>query len=87
MSLQLKTEFKKTVSRSNNEDISVTTLNLLDRIDNHIKAYIIGNLMRNAIEKRYDYSDFLRLCSIVERVPYVDITALRNYLEDNYIFK
>ncbi len=59
-------------------------LGIVDRLDNINKETILGKLTLAKIHGFISIEDFFRLCSLLERIPYVDLKELPRYKEPFY---
>ena len=57
-------------------------LAVIDKIDNANKINILCNLMRAKINGEISIDNFVRLCQVIERLPYVDFKNLVKYKVD-----
>ena len=57
-------------------------LAVIDKIDNANKISILCNLMRAKINGEISIDNFVRLCQVIERLPYVDFKNLVKYEVD-----
>ena len=71
-------------TEKNKEDGCEVLLALLDRLDNTNKVNILTNLMKAKIKEEISIEDFIRLCAVLERIPFSDINELQKYKEDYY---
>lgn len=58
---------------------------MINRLDNINKAEILANLMKAKINGEIDISDFFRLASICERIPYTDFQYLQRFENEDCI--
>lgn len=72
---------RRLADEDKNEELFKKLLLIIDRIDETLKAEIIGNLFRMYIMDVFDKQIFLRCCSIVERAFVPDLIEL--YLKYN----
>lgn len=59
-------------------------MGLVDRLDNINKEKILANLVIAKSKGEIPIEDFFRLSSMLERIPYVDLTKLELYNQDFY---
>ena len=59
-------------------------LGMVDRLDNINKQTILANLTVARIKGAISIEDFFRLHSLLERIPYVDLKELPQYIEPFY---
>lgn len=69
-------------SEFTNEDGYELLLSVIDRIDNINKAEILGNLFKAKVEGNITIEDYVRLCSTLQQVPYVDLRYLPSYIKE-----
>lgn len=67
---------------ANQEKGSEVLLAVIDKIDNANKISILCNLMRAKINGEISIDNFVRLCQVIERLPYVDFKNLVKYMVD-----
>ena len=77
-------EFMDEYTERNREEGCEALLTLLDRLDNTHKVNIIVNLMKAKMNGDITIDDFIRLCVIVERIPFSDFKELPKYTDDFY---
>lgn len=70
---------------SNCEDGAAALLSVIDRLDNQNKVDVIANLMKARVEEKISISEFNRLISCLDRIPFTDIQSLKEYVIDRYI--
>lgn len=78
-------EFYEELESRNKQDSATTILGLIDRYDNINKVEILVNLLKANVKQEISIEDFLRLSSLLERIPYVDIENLEKFKTNNYI--
>lgn len=67
------------------EDFSGNVImGMVDRLDNINKETILARLTIAKIHEFISIEDFFRLCSMLERIPYVDLKELPHYKEPFY---
>lgn len=67
------------------EDMSGNViLGMVDRLDNINKQKIFANLTKARIHDFISIEDYFRLSSMLERIPYVDLTLLPHYKNPYY---
>ena len=59
-------------------------LGMVDRLDNINKETILARLTTAKIHEFINIEDFFRLCSMLERIPYIDLKELPRYKEPFY---
>jgi hypothetical protein len=70
------------IRNTNNEDVYVTLLTCLDKLDNLNKASIMANLLSACARGELQAASFLRLTTSLSQVPYVDLMTLDKYITD-----
>lgn len=63
-------------SEKYNHKVGEKIIEIINRIDSDGKPEIIGRLFRNFIDKKIEYSIFLKFADIVEKVFYYDLISL-----------
>ena len=58
--------------------------NIVNRLDNINKERIFARLSIARMHNQISIDDFFRLSTMLERIPYVDLNVLYNYLNDYY---
>lgn len=53
-------------------------------LDNINKQKNLANLTKARINGQISIEDFFRLSNMLERIPYVDLESLHNYIENYY---
>ena len=76
--------FLSEYTKINKENGCEVLLALLDRLDNTNKVDILTNLMRAKIKGEINMENFIRLCTVLERIPFSDINQLSKYKDDYY---
>lgn len=79
-----RTEFVAEVERVAEDASGNVIMGLVDRLDNINKERILANLVIAKGQKAISIEDFFRLSSMLERIPYVDLTKLELYNQDFY---
>jgi hypothetical protein len=64
-------------SEKYNHNVGEKILEIVSRIDSDGKPKVIGRLFRNFIDKKIEYSEFLKLTYIVEKIFYNDLILLK----------
>lgn len=59
-------------------------LGIVDRLDNINKETVLARLTIAKIHEFISIEDFFRLCSMLERIPYIDLMELPRYKEPFY---
>lgn len=77
-------EFAKDIESSAEDASGNVILGIIDRLDNINKQTILANLVKARGNKYITIEDFFRLSTLLERIPYVDIKLLPNYLDNYY---
>lgn len=77
-----KEKFLHEYTVANQEKGSEVLLAVIDKIDNANKISILCNLMRAKISGEISIDNFVRLCQVIERLPYVDFKNLVKYKVD-----
>lgn len=60
-------------------------LSLIDRLDNINKVEIVSHLFKARVMGSISTDDFLRLTSVLERIPFVDLQNLKSFDEPFYL--
>lgn len=82
--LDERTKFIQEYAEKNKEEGCEALLAVIDRLDNVNKVNILVNIMKARINKDINISDFIRLCAIIDRIPFSDFSELVKYVEDYY---
>lgn len=83
-SLEERIKFMQEYTDKNKEEGCEALLAVIDRLDNVNKVDILANLMKAKIKEHINISDFIRLCAIIDRIPFSDFNELVKYVEDYY---
>lgn len=83
-SIAERTKFIEDFCESNQEHNCSILLDVIDRIDNVNKIGILCNLVDAEISGLITIKQFNRLIVALERVPFSDLSSLKNYLDDYY---
>lgn len=83
-SIAERTKFIEDFCESNQEHNCSILLDVIDRIDNVNKIGILCNLVDAEISGQITIKQFNRLIVALERVPFSDLSSLKNYLDDYY---
>lgn len=75
-------KFIREYTEANKEKGAEILLAVIDKIDNVNKINYLCNLMKVKINGEISIGDFIRLCHIIERLPYVDFKNLEKYKTD-----
>ena len=76
--------FMQEYTEKSKEEGYEALLAVIDRLDNVNKVDIITNLMNAKIREYISINDFIRLCVVVDRIPYPDFDELHKYTTDYY---
>lgn len=82
--LEERNKFIQEYTEKNKEDGCEALLAVIDRLDNVNKVDILVNLMKAKIKGCINIADFIRLCAIIDRIPFSDFSELVKYVEDYY---
>ena len=82
--LEERNKFIQEYTEKNKEDGCEALLAVIDRLDNVNKVDILVNLMKAKIKGCINIADFIRLCTIIDRIPFSDFSELVKYVEDYY---
>ena len=77
-------EFVSEVEKVAEDASGNVIMGLVDRLDNINKEKILANLVIAKGKGEISIEDFLRLSSMLERIPYVDLAKLELYNQDYY---
>lgn len=77
-----KEKFLHEYTEANQEKGAEVLLAVIDKIDNANKITTLCNLMRAKINGEISIDNFVRLCQVIERLPYVDFKNLVKYKVD-----
>lgn len=77
-----KEKFLQEYTEANQEKGAEVLLAVIDKIDNANKITTLCNLMRAKINGEISIDNFIRLCQVIERLPYVDFKNLEKYKVD-----
>lgn len=67
------------------DEAGVILTNIIDKLDHVKKSEIVANLFKASIDGNIDTEMFMRLSSVLIRIPYVDLRHVKDFQEDNYI--
>lgn len=73
-----KDKFIKEFTEINKEKGAEVLLDVIDKIDNINKIEFLANLMKAKINNEISIVDFVRLCLVIEKLPYVDFAICKN---------
>lgn len=77
-----KERFIKEYTEINKEKGAELLLNVIDKIDNINKIECLANMMRAKVNGEISIENFVRLCLVIEKLPYVDFCNLEKYKQD-----
>ena len=77
-------EFIKEYTEISKEEGYEALLAVIDKLDNINKVDVIVNLMKAKIRGYIGIVDFIRLCNVIDRIPYPDFNELSKYIEEYY---
>ena len=77
-----KEKFIQEYTVANKEKGAEVLLNVIDKIDNINKIEYLANLMKAKVQGQITIEDFVRLCFVIEKLPYVDFGNLQKYKQD-----
>ena len=77
-------EFVSEVEKVAEDASGNVIMGLVDRLDNINKEKILANLVIAKGKGEISIEDFFRLSSMLERIPYIDLTKLELYNRDYY---
>lgn len=77
-----KERFIKEYTEINKEKGTELLLNVIDKIDNINKIECLANLMKAKVNGEISIENFVRLCLVIEKLPYVDFCNLEKYKQD-----
>lgn len=83
-SLNDRVTFACEVDQKANDIAEYVLTGIVSRMDNINKEFILANLTKAKIFGKISIEDFFRLSSILERIPYVDLPLLKQYVKDYY---
>lgn len=67
------------------DEAGIILTNIIDKLDHVKKSEIVANLFKASIDSKIDTEMFMRLSSVLIRIPYVDLKHVKDFQEDNYI--
>lgn len=82
--LEERNKFMQEYTEKNKEEGCEALLAVIDGLDNVNKVDILVNLMKAKIKGHINIVDFIRLCAIIDRIPFSDFSELIKYVEDYY---
>lgn len=71
-------------SKIYNYKVGEKIIEIINRIDSDGKPEIIGRLFRNFIDRKIEYSIFLKFSDIVEKVFYYDLISLKSSVDGKF---
>lgn len=77
-------KFLTEYTKKNKEDGCEALFAVLDRLDNVNKVNVLANLIKAKIRGFISIENFIRLTTILDRIPYPDLNELPKYIEDYY---
>ena len=77
-----KERFIKEYTEINKEKGAELLLNVIDKIDNINKIECLANMMKAKVNGEISIENFVRLCLVIEKLPYVDFCNLEKYKQD-----
>ncbi len=77
-------KFMEEYTEKNKENGCEVLLAVIDKLDNVNKIDVLVNLMRARIKESISIENFIRLCTVVDRIPFSDLNELTKYAEDYY---
>lgn len=77
-------KFSNDIEQKSRDDAGNVLMGMIDRMDNINKQKILANLTKARINDQISIEDFFRLSNMLEKIPYVDLESLPNYIEDYY---
>lgn len=80
--VEKKRKFVEEYLESNQEDGIDALLTVIDQLDNQHKVGIMANLLKAKIDGQISIFEFNRLVSCLQRIPFSDISKLKNYVND-----
>ena len=82
--VEKKQRFMKEFLESNKEEGVDALLSVIDKLDNLNKINIIANLLKAKVDERITIKEFNRLVACLGRIPYSDLTSIKDYEDDYY---
>ena len=77
-------KFMEDYTEKNKENGCEALLTVIDKLDNINKVDILANLMKAKINDLINIECFIRLCVVIDRIPFSDLNELTKYAEDYY---
>lgn len=84
VSVDERVKFSEEVQEKAKDMSGNVILGMVDRLDNINKQKILASLTKARIHGFISIEDYFRLSSMLERIPYVDLTLLPHYKEPYY---
>lgn len=79
-----RTKFMAEYTEKNKENGCEVLLAVIDKLDNINKVDILANLMKAKINDLINIECFIRLCVVIDRIPFSDLNELSKYTKDYY---
>lgn len=80
ISFEQRTSFISDVAKNAEDSSGEFFLSIINRIDHLKKANILANISIAKINNQIDIEDFFRLCHVLERIPFIDLKYLKDYV-------
>lgn len=77
-------KFMAEYTEKNKENGCEALLAVIDKLDNINKVDILANLMKAKINDHINIECFIRLCVVIDRIPFSDLNELSKYTKDYY---
>ncbi len=77
-------KFMAEYTEKNKENGCEALLAVIDKLDNINKVDILANLMKAKINDLINIEYFIRLCVVIDRIPFSDLNELSKYTKDYY---
>lgn len=84
IAVEKKRAFVEEYIESNQEDGIDALLAVIDQLDNQNKVTIMARLLKAKIDGSITISEFNRLVTCLQRIPYSDIVKLKDFVDDYY---
>ncbi len=84
ITVEKKRKFVEEYIESNQEDGIDALLTVIDQLDNQNKVAILARLLKAKIDGFITIHEFNRLVTCLQRIPFSDITKMKDYVEDYY---
>jgi len=82
--LQERESFINEYAEKNKENGCEALFAVLERLDNVNKVNVLANLMKAKIRDYISIENFIRLSTVLDRIPYPDLGELQKYTEDYF---